>query len=158
IAISELPKPNIDLQKSKCYQKIPKKIPSHEVFEVSSQETFKGERTFVRVLYRKTLNKRPQDMYMDLQHESEIFISDLEFLNDWASFQETFKGKVIFKGLPSQETFVRREHIARFVYDEKIKIDLTGIAKQLEQEPPNEWVVEGIQVTRRFRDYQKKKH
>ncbi|CAG8631195.1 15794_t:CDS:2, partial [Cetraspora pellucida] len=32
----------------------------------------------------------PQDMYIDLQHESGIFISDLEILNDGASFQETF--------------------------------------------------------------------
>ncbi|CAG8579301.1 17787_t:CDS:10, partial [Cetraspora pellucida] len=43
-----------------------------------------------------------------------------------------------------------------FENDEKIKFDFTVIAKQLEQEPPNEWVVEGIHVTRRFRDYQKK--
>ncbi|CAG8685633.1 16567_t:CDS:2, partial [Cetraspora pellucida] len=114
IAISELPKPNIDLQKSKCYQK--KKKPSHEVFEeVSSQETFKGERTFERVLSQKTFEETtPQDMYRELQHESEIFISDLEILNDGASFQETFKGKGIFKGLSFQETFIRREHTAKY--------------------------------------------
>ncbi|CAG8444460.1 8577_t:CDS:2 [Cetraspora pellucida] len=89
---------------------------SHEVFEeVSSQETFKGERSFERVQSQKTFEETtPQDMYMDLQHESEIFISDLEILNDGASFQETFKGKGIFKELSFQETFIRREHAARY--------------------------------------------
>ncbi|CAG8767109.1 3668_t:CDS:2, partial [Cetraspora pellucida] len=85
IAISEIPKPNIDLQKSKCYQKISKKMPSHE-------KTFE--------------ETTPQGMSVDLQHESEIFISDLEILNGGASFQVTFKGKGIFKELSSQETFI----------------------------------------------------
>ncbi|CAG8822664.1 25989_t:CDS:2, partial [Racocetra persica] len=48
------------------------------------------------------------------------------------------------------------EDFLLFDNDEKIKIDLTEIAKQLEQEPLNEWVVEGIRVTQKFREYQKK--
>ncbi|CAI2195846.1 7121_t:CDS:2, partial [Funneliformis geosporum] len=43
-----------------------------------------------------------------------------------------------------------------FDNDEKIKIDLTDITKQLEQEPLIEWVVDDIQVTRKFREYQRK--
>ncbi|CAG8779291.1 8134_t:CDS:1, partial [Cetraspora pellucida] len=60
--------------------------------EVSSQETFKEERTFEKVLSQKTFEETiPQDIYMNLQHKSEIFISDLEILNDETSFKETFK-------------------------------------------------------------------
>ncbi|CAG8679003.1 12059_t:CDS:2, partial [Cetraspora pellucida] len=47
-------------------------------------------------------------------HESEIFISDLEILNDGASFQETFKEKEIFKEVLFQETFICREHATRY--------------------------------------------
>ncbi|CAG8721577.1 15104_t:CDS:2, partial [Cetraspora pellucida] len=59
-------------------------MPSHEVFEeVSSQETFKGERTFERETFIESM---PQDMYMDLEN-----------LNNVMSSQETFKGEPIFE-------------------------------------------------------------
>ncbi|CAG8687435.1 26314_t:CDS:2, partial [Racocetra persica] len=77
--------------------------------EVSSQELFKEERTFERVLSQKTFEETtPQDIYREIQHKPEIFISDLEILNDEASFQVTSKGKDIFKGFSSQETFIER--------------------------------------------------
>ncbi|CAG8826715.1 18245_t:CDS:2, partial [Racocetra persica] len=77
--------------------------------EVLSQEPFKGEQTFERMLSQKTFEETtPQDMYREIQHEPEIFISDLEILNDGASFQVTSKRKGIFKGFSSQETFIER--------------------------------------------------
>ncbi|CAG8771697.1 11334_t:CDS:2, partial [Racocetra persica] len=99
IAINELPKLIIDLQKSKYYvSKIFKKF---HLEEVSSQETFKGERTFeketfihrehaARYVYglgkfeqcdKTSTEMIPQDLYMDV-HEAKIFILDLENLND----------------------------------------------------------------------------